>query len=307
MKHKTIFTADLHGYKEQYEALFRTALEEEAQSIIIGGDLAAKDTINPIDQKLFLRETLPSIVKDFKNKSDAKIYLILGNDDVSANRYLLEAYNGNLWNHIEGKRFNITPDHEIIGYPYIPISPFPVKDFEKFDIKPKEEKKSLLKRIFTGNDLVQPGASLEGETWVENGFTENGWTEGGWAKKTFDPKNIDITIEDDLNLLAFTKNPKETVYVFHCPPYDTPLDVIPSLKHVGSKAIKQFIEKNEPYLILTGHVHETVDVAKRHNASIGKSLAMTAGNGTDPSILSLLMFDLYNPRNTVERKSRRIN
>ncbi len=291
MKHKTIFTADLHGYREQYESLFKTSLEEGAQSVIIGGDLVAKGSINPIEQESFLRETLPAIVNDFKKKSNAQIYLMLGNDDVTTNLDLLEAYSGNLWNHIDGKRFSITPDYEIIGYPYIPISPFQVKDFEKFDIRPKEEKKGLLKKVF-GDDIVQPGATLEGEVW----------TKDGWVRKVFDRKNIDTTIEDDLNSLTFTTNPKKTVYIFHGPPYNTDLDVIPSLRHVGSKAIRQFVEKNEPYLVLSGHVHETADVTNRYSTNIGNSLAMTAGNGTDPTTLSLLVFDLYDPRNTTERK-----
>lgn len=297
MKHKTIFTADLHGNISQYESLFETALEEGVQSVIIGGDIAAGSTINPLKQKLFITGTLPDIVRTFKNKSNAQVYLMLGNDEVATNAELLDAYNGTLWNHIDRKRFSITPDYEIVGYPYIPISPFPVKDFEKFDVRPKEEKKGLLKKVFGGDDFVQVGATLEGEVW----------TGDRWVKKVFDRKNIDTTIEDDLSSTEFTTTPKKTVYVFHCPPYNTDLDVIPSLRHVGSKAIKQFIEKNEPYLVLSGHIHETVDVTNRYSTNIGNSLAMTAGNGVNPSTLSLLVFDLYNPQNTKERKTKRIN
>ena len=297
MKHKAIFTADLHGRIDQYESLFETALEQEAQSVIIGGDIAETGSINPLKQELFLTSTLPDIVKTFKNKSDAEIYLILGNDDVATNLDLLEAYNGNLWNHIHGKRFSITPDYEIIGYPYIPISPFQVKDFEKFDVRLKEgEKKGLFKKVFGGDDLVQPGSSLEGEVW----------TGKEWVKKVFDRENIDATIEDDLNSPIFTTNPKKTIYVFHCPPYNTNLDVIPSLRHVGSKAIRQFIEKNEPYLVLSGHVHETANVMNRYSTNIGNSLAMTAGNGTNPSTLSFLVFDIYNPQSTTERNIKRL-
>src|SRR4030042_4618071 len=215
MKHKSIFTADLHGHEEQYKSLFENALKENAQSIISGGDLSAKEGINPIEQELFLGETLPSIVKDFKDKSDAQIYLILGNDDVATNLDLLEKYNGILWNHIHKKRFNITPDYEVIGYPYIPISPFQVKDFEKFDIKPKEEKRGLLNKIFGRDNLVQFGAKLEGEVWTKDGF----------VKKVFDRKNMGVTIEDDLSSSIFSEKPEKTIYVFHYPPYNTSLDV----------------------------------------------------------------------------------
>jgi len=297
MKHKSIFTADLHGYEEQYKSLFKTALKENAQSIIIGGDLAAKNGINPLEQELFLGETLPSIVKDFKDKSDAQIYLILGNDDVTTNLDLLEKYNGVLWNHIHGRRFSITPDYEIVGYPYIPITPFLFKDFEKFDIKPKKEKRGLLNKIFGGDNLVQFGAKLEGEVWIKDGF----------VKKVFDSKNMGATIEDDLNSSIFSEKPEKTIYVFHCPPHNTFLDVTPSLMHVGSKAIRNFIEKNQPYLTLFGHIHDIVETTGKYNSRIDNSLIMTAGNGEDPSFLSYLSFDLYDVQNTKERKTIKID
>jgi len=42
----------------------------------------------------------------------------------------------------------------------------------------------------------------------------------------------------------------------HNPPYKTQLDVLPSGVYVGSKAIRDFIEKEKPIYFFSGHIHE---------------------------------------------------
>jgi len=46
------------------------------------------------------------------------------------------------------------------------------------------------------------------------------------------------------------------VLVSHCPPKDTKLDIVPSGEHVGSMAVRSFVEKAKPALVISGHVHE---------------------------------------------------
>ena len=46
------------------------------------------------------------------------------------------------------------------------------------------------------------------------------------------------------------------VLVSHCPPENTKLDVVPSGEHAGSVAVRSFIEKAKPALVISGHVHE---------------------------------------------------
>jgi Icc-related predicted phosphoesterase len=47
------------------------------------------------------------------------------------------------------------------------------------------------------------------------------------------------------------------VLVSHAPPYSTKLDLIRSGDHVGSKALRTFIEQQQPNLVLCGHIHES--------------------------------------------------
>ena len=62
------------------------------------------------------------------------------------------------------------------------------------------------------------------------------------------------------------------VLVAHTPPFDTALDKIHSGKHVGSTAVRQFIERHRPDLVLCGHIHES-----RGRATIGETLIVNCG------------------------------
>lgn len=47
------------------------------------------------------------------------------------------------------------------------------------------------------------------------------------------------------------------ILVSHVPPIDTKVDQLHNGKHVGSKAIRAIIEKYQPDLCITGHIHES--------------------------------------------------
>jgi Icc-related predicted phosphoesterase len=93
------------------------------------------------------------------------------------------------------------------------------------------------------------------------------------------------------------------IFNLHCPPYDTPLDEAPELDktlkpivrggelsmiHVGSKAVRQVIEKNQPLLGLHGHIHEARGFAK-----IGRTVCINPGSEYGEGVLrgSLLNID----------------
>lgn len=59
----------------------------------------------------------------------------------------------------------------------------------------------------------------------------------------------------------------------HNPPKDTQLDVIPSGAHVGSQAIRKFIEKEQPIYFFSGHIHENEGKIQR----IGKTTCFGVG------------------------------
>lgn len=47
------------------------------------------------------------------------------------------------------------------------------------------------------------------------------------------------------------------VLVCHTPPYGTATDLVGGGVHVGSRAVREFIERAQPAVCLTGHIHES--------------------------------------------------
>ncbi|WP_457575263.1 metallophosphoesterase [Desulfomarina sp.] len=54
-----------------------------------------------------------------------------------------------------------------------------------------------------------------------------------------------------------TKNKIPTILISHPPPYNTTTDRIRSGRHVGSRAVRTFIERHQPDICITGHIHES--------------------------------------------------
>jgi Icc-related predicted phosphoesterase len=72
------------------------------------------------------------------------------------------------------------------------------------------------------------------------------------------------------------KNLPIKILVSHTPPYNTALDTVGGGIHVGSTAVRKFIEKHQPQLCLTGHIHEAFGKDK-----IGSTLIVNSGILTD--------------------------
>jgi hypothetical protein len=48
-----------------------------------------------------------------------------------------------------------------------------------------------------------------------------------------------------------------TIFIPHAPPQKTSIDRIDSGHHVGSSAVRSFIDKKKPTLAVCGHIHES--------------------------------------------------
>jgi Icc-related predicted phosphoesterase len=70
------------------------------------------------------------------------------------------------------------------------------------------------------------------------------------------------------------------------------LDVAYSNGHIGSLALRLFIEKYQPYLTFHGHVHETVKRSGEYKHQIGRTLCLTAGNDGFGFQIAVLALDL---------------
>lgn len=62
------------------------------------------------------------------------------------------------------------------------------------------------------------------------------------------------------------------ILVSHTPPVETKTDRLKNGRHVGSMAVRTFIEEKQPLLCMTGHIHES-----RGRDYIGRTLVLNPG------------------------------
>jgi Icc-related predicted phosphoesterase len=128
---------------------------------------------------------------------------------------------------------------------------------------------------------------------------EEGWT------TTHVPKNEikNATIEQDLERLVGDDDLSNAIMLFHSPPYSTKLDRAdlngktinhaPVDVHVGSIAVKRFIESRQPLITLHGHIHESPRLTGSWKERIGRTMAFSAAH--DGPELALVTFDPQTP------------
>ncbi len=81
----------------------------------------------------------------------------------------------------------------------------------------------------------------------------------------------ELTEDEIMKILERNYHPGDVV-LSHVPPKDTKADRIHSGLHVGSKALREFIERNQPPLVVTGHIHEARSVDR-----VGETVIVNPG------------------------------
>ncbi len=74
---------------------------------------------------------------------------------------------------------------------------------------------------------------------------------------------------------SIIKDAKIKILISHTPPYGTRLDIIHLGIHVGSTAVREFIEDYQPDVVVCGHIHEA-----RGQDVIGKTKIVNCGPGS---------------------------
>ncbi len=261
---RILFAADIHVDPDHLDRLIEAALSSRADVLIIGGDIVphylpnahAMDMLDA--QAMYLEGTLIPALKRLKAATAITIYLDLGNDDFMANRHLLETYQDELFHLLHMRKYALTEQVDLVGYMVVPPTPFQRKDWEKPDAK---------------------GAPYPSGSRVRlKGYK----TGSGRIEAFLLDLDDDETIEKDLELLSRDID-RPFILVAHCPPYDTPLDMLSSGAHVGSISIRRFIEKwsRRNLLIASfhGHIHESPRVSKAVHVHIDGTLAINPGQG----------------------------
>lgn len=100
----------------------------------------------------------------------------------------------------------------------------------------------------------------------------------GVSASPFTPLHTPYEIsEEEIALRAHSgwkdvQTARTTIFVPHAPPANTKVDMLAGGSHVGSTAVRKFIEQHQPTVVVCGHIHEA-----RGIDSLGSSTIVNCG------------------------------
>lgn len=252
---KIVYTTDLHGEIWKYDRLLKAASDFRADAVINGGDMLPKAG-NLFDQGKFITGYLE---KHFEQSARLGVsYLCyLGNDDLRIFDDQFDSTCGKYQDVVNlAQRKYAVGKYEFIGMNWVVDYPFRLKDRCRMDTKDY-------------GFQMQFGAGLFS---TPNGFEE--------LPDWFAMAKTLPTIEDELDRLPKPNSMSQSIYVIHMPPSRLGLDVCGNGSAVGSKAIYNFLERNQPMLSLHGHIHESPETSEIWKAKLGNTLCIQPGQLT---------------------------
>lgn len=302
---RLVYTADLHGDISGYRALLGLAQATGARAAIVGGDLlphAIRRDDALAAQRAFIEHELAPLLAEFRaSQPGIGVYLLAGNDDWAAAIAALDPLErSGLAFPLHGRVYRLPANEHrgagienrdagadepqpsifnppsstglwLAGYACVPITPFSIKDYERRDEGPAPPFDFGMAYVSTSGAITaaypQQLAALP-------------------------------SIADELAALAERSDPRRTIYVCHTPPANTPLDQMPRGRHVGSRALRAFIERHAPLLTLHGHIHEAPDQSGHYATQIGATWSVNPGH--QPGRFQAVALDTDDIAGTIE-------
>ena len=257
---KFLYTSDLHGETHLYQELLSLAVSSSSEIMVIGGDLLPSlpstkryEDLVP-NQRTFAHQFLsPFFERILETTSIQQIFLIAGNWDLGY-RFLFTQTPDKVFD-LNQRSCQLENGYELLGYPFVPPTPFRPKDFERMDDRetpwpPQKSPSYTLSSDQSGRLIpVDPYRYLRERE----------------------------TVEEDLDRLPKPLRSGRAIYVMHSPPFETRLDLIEGGKPAGSRSIKAFVQRHQPLLTLHGHIHESPALSGTCIDRIGKTLSINPG------------------------------
>ena len=274
MRTPCLFVSDLHGRLDRYGKLLAAIAEERPGAVFLGGDLLPFG--GPEREGAggdFLLDWLGPRLSELRARLGGAyppVLAIFGNDDPRTEEGSLERLERQgLVLHAHRRRL-VVAGVPVYGYACVPPTPFLLKDWERYDVS-----------RYADPGCVSPEEGVRSCPVPANELKYS-------------------TIAQDLDKLVGEDSMARAVMLFHSPPHGTNLDHgacggkmvegVPLDAHLGSVAIRRFIEQKQPLLTLHGHVHEAARLSGSWRDRIGTTHAFSAAH--DGPELALVRFDL---------------
>jgi Icc-related predicted phosphoesterase len=299
---RIFFATDIHGSEPCFIKFINAASFYKADVIVLGGDITGKQIVAIEEYQgvwtahLFGQEWTAHSAEELKGleskiRSNGYYPVVvdpqkmgeLQQDPEKVEALFIQLMTETVtrWVHLAEERLRGTP----------------VKCF----ISPGNDDHFALDKILIGSDVV---IFPEGQIIDLDGV--HTMASCGYANMTpwHCPRDI---AEDDLRarldaMLAELGDPSHCIFNFHAPPYDSTLDIAPELDSslkpilvggqihmipVGSRAIREAIEKYQPVVGLHGHIHEC-----RSAAEVGNTMCFNPGSEYSEGVLRGVLINL---------------
>jgi len=300
---RLFYAGDIHGSDRCFKKFINAGGFYHADVLVLGGDLTAKMVIPVVDRgggkheaRLFgateVAET-PEEIEDLEQRIAANgFYPYRCTPDELAEAETSTENQANLFRRlIVGtlERWLALAEERLAN-----------TDIQCYIMPGNDDDPAVCDVLRQGNRVVNPEFK---NVQLPGGFE---MVSVGFSNKTpFDsPREMD---EDALGteieaLAGSVRNMSTAIFNFHCPPYDSGLDLAPKVTAdlrmvtrggqpvmvpVGSTSVRKAIEQHQPLLGLHGHVHESRGATK-----IGRTLCLNPGSDYAAGVLRGLIIDL---------------
>jgi Icc-related predicted phosphoesterase len=257
-----IFVTDLHGAKNGYNQILEIARDKKIGLVINGGDMLPKGDESLKRQKVFIKSFLNEHFRKF-DEAGILYYAMFGNDDFASR---IKYWREMIKLHPMVRDISVTQeiycDTLFQGFNFVPDYPFPMKDWCALDYRGWGENRLRSKKAIISTD--------SGMEMIEN-------EDAFFSKRP----SIDEMLE------KIPPHNGRRIFISHGPPSGCGLASIllplptgsgdVNKMDVGSVSVRKWIEKEQPFMSLHGHIHEIFEVEGKIMDRIGKTICIQPG------------------------------
>ncbi len=248
-----LYTSDLHGSCNLYSQLLEQFTARPSEVLILGGDILPDgDRGMPYDSVCrYIHDDFREFLERIHEvKSQTEVLTIFGNHDWSFSVEEFAALEEkSLLTMLCHDRLHRVNDFGFLGLSHCPPAPYWIKDYERRDLED------------------DPPSEFGGYVWS----SEEKRIKSVTGRQYFSQN------ESLEKMLSQSPTCEKFIFVAHAPVSQGNLDFLLDGRHVGSRAVRRFIERTQPVLALHGHLHESPIVSGHYTETIGRTICVNAG------------------------------